>query len=522
MGVAGNLITSPTGEVDWRAAIEAAPVRDVARLTPLDPAPRLSGLLGNIVTLKREDQQPVFSFKLRGAYTRLAQLSAEERARGVLAVSAGNHAQGMALGAARLGLDCVIVMPTTAPRIKIDGVRALGATAVLSGDSFDEAQGEARRIAERDGRAVVPPFDNPAVIAGQGSVALEMLTQVPAEEWPEVVFIPVGGGGLCAGMAAYLKSVAPDIRVVAVEPADAACFAAARAAGRPVDLDHVGLFVDGCAVRRVGMHTFEVMEPRVDEIITVETDAVCAAIRATFEDTRTIAEPAGALAIAGMMAWVRRTGARGRRLAAILSGSNMNFDRIPYIVERAEIGTEAEALFGVEIPEQKGAFLAFARAVGCRPVTEFNYRHRDDARAQVFVGIALSRGVVERQEIIETLQAAGDDVVDLTHNEVARLHVRHMVGGGAQDAAGGIARERLFRFEFPERPGALLYFLETLGGRWDITLFHYRNRGAAYGRVLVGFAIDEGQDDVLEADLSSIGYWYAEETGNPALTRFLG
>ncbi|MEM6971903.1 MAG: threonine ammonia-lyase, biosynthetic [Pseudomonadota bacterium] len=505
-------------DTDWRRAIEAAPVRDVARLSALDHAPVMSARLGNHVTFKREDQQPVFSFKLRGAYTRLAALSAEERARGVLAVSAGNHAQGMAMGAAALGLDCVIVMPVTAPRIKVDGVRAHGARAVLHGDSFDDAQGLARKMAEDEGRTIVPPFDDPLVIAGQGTVAMEMLSQVPRAEWPDVVFIPVGGGGLCAGMAAYIKAVAPHITVVAVEPEDAACFHAARQAGHPVDLDHVGLFVDGCAVRRVGANTFDVMNPLVDEVMTVDTDAVCAAIRAVFEDTRTVAEPAGALAIAGMMAWVARTGTKGKRLSAVLSGSNTNFDRIPYMVERAEAGTEAEALFGVEIPEQKGAFLSLIRLIGRRPVSEFNYRHRQSARAQVFVGIALSGGETERAQLAETLREAGDAVVDLTHNEVARLHVRHMVGGSST----GIARERLFRFEFPERPGALLYFLERLGERWNITMFHYRNRGAAYGRVLCGFSVNEDEDAELRADLAAVGYWYAEETANPALERFLG
>ncbi|MEO1775174.1 MAG: threonine ammonia-lyase, biosynthetic [Pseudomonadota bacterium] len=498
----------------WRAAIEAAPVYDIANRSPLSPVPRLSAALGNQVMLKREDLQPVFSFKLRGAYNRLSQLSVQERRRGVLAVSAGNHAQGMALAAQHLGLDAVIVMPTTAPGIKVDNVRALGAEAVLHGDGFDDALEKGRELMA-EGRVMVPPFDDPDIVVGQGTVARELLEQHPGR--PDVVFIPVGGGGLCAGMAAYLKAVDPTIRVVAVEPDDAACFAAARAAGAPVDLAQVGLFVDGCAVKRVGSTTFALMDRHVDEVVTVSSDAVCAAIRDIFQDLRVIAEPAGALAIAGMRAWVERTGTVGEDLVAVLSGANMNFDRLPYIAERAEIGMAAEALFGVTIPEEKGSFLAFCRAVGRRAVTEFNYRHRDARQAEVFVGVALSRGRAEEVEIAADLRTSGYAVTDLTASEVARLHVRYMVGG----AATGIARERIFRFEFPERPGALLYFLETLGGRWDITLFHYRNRGAAYGRVLAGFAVAEGDDAAFLTDLTSIGYWFTEETGNPALAQFL-
>ncbi|MEM6488232.1 MAG: threonine ammonia-lyase, biosynthetic [Pseudomonadota bacterium] len=506
---------------EWRAAIEAAPVADVARRSAYEPAPRLSARLGNRVWLKREDQQPVFSFKLRGAYTRLSALDAAARARGVLAVSAGNHAQGLALGAAALGIDAVIVMPVTAPAIKVEGVRAHGARVVLAGDGYDGAAAEGARLCAEQGRVMVPPFDHPDIVAGQGTVAMELLAD--AAETPEVVFVPLGGGGLCAGMASYIKAVDPAIRVVAVEPEDAACFAAARAAGQPVTLDRVGLFVDGCAVGRVGAVTFEAMRHTVDEVVTVGSDAVCAAIRAVFEECRIVAEPAGALAIAGMEAWIERTGTRGRRLAAVLSGANTNFDRIPYFAERAEIGTEAEALFGVTIPERPGSFLAFARLLGRRPVTEFNYRRRDPGAAEVFVGVALSGGhgpeaTAERTALAAAFAAAGHRADDLTHSELARLHVRHMVGG----APSGLARERFFRFEFPERPGALIAFLAGLGGRWDITLFHYRNRGAAYGRVLAGFAIEAGQDAALDADLDSVGYRRTEVSGDPALARFLG
>ncbi|MEL6317637.1 MAG: threonine ammonia-lyase, biosynthetic, partial [Pseudomonadota bacterium] len=427
----------------------------------------------------------------------------------------GNHAQGVALGARHLGLDAVIVMPVTTPAIKIAAVESLGARIELFGDGYSDAARRGAEIAEAEGRVMVHPFDDPATIAGQGTVALELMAQHRGRL--DAIFVPVGGGGLCAGVAAYLKALDPSIRVVAVEPEDAACFAAALEAGRPTPLDEVGLFVDGCAVRQVGDVTFEVMKDRVDEVVTVGVDRICAAIRDVFEETRTVVEPAGALALAGMKAWIRRTGARDQVLVTILSGANMNFDRLGHITERAEIGQNAEALLGVTIPEAPGSFLAFCRAIGKRAVTEFNYRHRDDARAQIFVGVQLKGGETERVEILEGLRAAGYPVQDYTENEVARLHVRHMVGGG-----GGSGAERLYRFEFPERPGALLDFLETLGTRWDISLFHYRNRAAAYGRVLAGFAVAPGQEDALLADIRKLGFWFREETENAALRQFLG
>lgn len=503
-------------DTTWLRSILTAPVYDIARRTPLDAAPVLSRRLANNIWLKREDLQPVFSFKLRGAYNRMRQLDAEARARGVVAVSAGNHAQGIAFSARELGIDAVIVMPVTTPRIKIAAVEAFGARIELNGDSYSEAAAHGEGIAKRERRTLVHPFDDAAVIAGQGTVAMEILAQHRGRI--DAVFVPVGGGGLCAGMAAYLKALDPAIRIVAVEPDDAACLDAALKAGRPVPLAHVGLFVDGCAVKQIGDLTFQVLRDRVDELVTVDVDQVCAAIRDVFEDTRSIVEPAGALALAGMKKWIATNGAHGRELVAILSGANMNFDRLGHVTERAEIGEQHEALFGVTIPEKAGSFLEFCRTIGRRPVSEFNYRYRESGTAQVFVGIQLAGGVAERRAIRDMLNSAGYAVADYTQNEVARLHVRHMVGG----AAPGGARERLFRFEFPERPGALLHFLETLGTRWNITLFHYRNRGAAYGRVLAGFNVGVGQDAAFLADLARLGFWYSDETENRALHQFLG
>ena len=508
----------PAGEgskAEWLRAILTAPVYDVCKRTPLDAAPRLSQRLGASVWLKREDLQPVFSFKLRGAYNRLARLSAAERAQGVLAVSAGNHAQGVALGARRLGLDAVIVMPATTPRIKIAAVEALGARIVLHDDSYDEAAAHGLALARAEGRTLVHPYDDDAVIAGQGTVAMELLAQQPAPL--DAVFVPVGGGGLCAGMAVYLKALDPRIRVIAVEPDDAACLAAALRAQRPVRLEQIGLFVDGCAVRQIGERPFALLRDCVDEVVTVDADQVCAAIRDVFEDTRSVVEPAGALAVAGLKHWTRGNDASGMHLAAVLSGANMNFDRLGHVAERAAIGEEHEALFGVTIPERPGSFLAFCRAIGRRAVTEFNYRWQGGAAAQVYVGVQLKSGNAERVAIRQALELAGYACADYTENEVARQHVRHLVGG----LAPGLRRERRFRFEFPERPGALLQFLETLGARWNITLFHYRNHGAAYGRVLAGFEVDAGDDDAFATDLARLGFWHCEETANPALRQFL-
>ncbi|PKM07796.1 MAG: threonine ammonia-lyase, biosynthetic [Gammaproteobacteria bacterium HGW-Gammaproteobacteria-7] len=497
----------------WLRAILTAPVYDLVEQTPLTAARGLSARLGAEVLLKREDLQPVHSFKLRGAYNRLLQLTEAERERGILAVSAGNHAQGVAMAARRLGIDALIVMPATTPAIKSRAVEALGARILLHGDSYDDAAQHGFEIARREGRRIIHPFDDRAVIAGQGTVAMELLAQHGGRL--DAVFIPVGGGGLCAGMAAYIKALRPQIRVVAVEPDDAACLAAALRAGRPVPLDEVGLFVDGCAVRQIGEATFRVLKDRVDEVVTVDADQVCAAIRDVFEDTRALAEPAGALAIAGMKRWAEDNDARGATLVAILSGANIGFERLSYVAERAEIGDRHEALFGVTIPERPGSFLAFARLLGRRAITEFNYRYRDDRQAQVYVGVRLKQAA-ERSVLLDTLRQSGFEATDYTENETARQHVRHLIGGDCPE------RERLLRFEFPERPGALLHFLETLGGRYNISLFHYRSHGAAYGRVLAGFEVPQSADAAFAADLAKLGYWYQEETGNPALRQFLG
>lgn len=497
----------------WLRAILTAPVYDVAQRTPLDPAHLLSKRLGENVLLKREDEQPVFSFKLRGAYTRLARLTAAERKRGVLAVSAGNHAQGVALGARHLGLDAVIVMPATTPRIKSSVVEALGARAILHGDSYDDAAVYGMALAKAEGRVLIHPYDDADVIAGQGTVAMELMADHHGAL--DAVFIPVGGGGLAAGMATYIKALDPSIRLIAVEPDDAACLKAALEAGHPVRLDHVGIFVDGCAVREIGALPFELLRERVDEVITVDADQVCAAIRDVFEDTRSIVEPAGALAVAGMKRWCAENPGTGRTLAAVLSGANMNFDRLSHVAERAAIGEQSEALFGVTIPERPGAYLDLIRTIGHRAITEFNYRYHADAQAQIYLGVQLKGGLAERLALQETLRDAGYPLSDYTENEVARLHVRHLVGGHAP-----LLRERMFRFEFPERPGALLHFLETLGSHWNISLFHYRNHGAANGRVLCGFEVDASNDEQFAADLQRLGYCYHEETGNPALLQF--
>ena len=491
-----------------------ARVYDVAHETPLEHAPRLSARLQNDVWIKREDLQPVFSFKLRGAYNKMAQLSAAQKARGVIAASAGNHAQGVALAAKRLGIRACIVMPNTTPAIKHEAVRELGAEIVSIGDSYDEALEHARKLEAEHGLCFVHAYDDPEVIAGQGTIAMEILRQHSGEI--HAIFVPVGGGGLIAGIAAYVKHLTPDIRVIGVEPDDAACLHAALAAGEPVTLPQVGLFADGVAVRRIGEEPFEVARTCVDEVITVDADAICAAIKDVFDDTRSIAEPAGALAVAGLKVYVEREGCRDRTLVAIDSGANMNFDRLRHVAERAEFGEQREALFAVEIPERPGAFRDFCQVLGKLPVTEFNYRYGHEDRAQIFVGVGLSQGARQRSEILLRLQAASLPVIDMTHNEMAKLHVRFMVGGRAS-----APDERLFRFEFPERPGALLQFLSAMGGRWNISLFHYRNHGAAFGRVLAGMQVPASDAADFQRFLTGLGYPYSEESDNPAYRAFL-
>ena len=490
-------------------------VYEVARETPLDRAPRLSARLGNEVLLKREDLQPTFSFKIRGAYNRIARLSEVERARGVVAASAGNHAQGVALSAKRLGIRAVIVMPRTTPEIKVDAVRNLGAEVVLVGDHYADAQHHAETLAAESGAVFIHPFDDPLVIAGQGTVAVEMLRQCAHDL--TAIFVPVGGGGLIAGISAYVKALMPETRVVGVEPVDADAMARSLAVGERVRLPHVGMFADGVAVQQVGRHTFPIAQHSVDDVVRVDNDEICAAIKDIFDDTRTIMEPAGALALAGLKSDVARSGIRGGRFAAVLSGANMNFDRLRFVAERAELGEGREALLGVTIPERAGAFGQFCRALGDVVITEFNYRLSGRSAAQIFVGIQIASRD-GRERLVAQLGALGYEASDLTDNEMAKLHVRHMVGGHAPD----VRNERLCRFEFPERPGALGQFLEKLGGRWNISLFHYRNHGADFGRVLAAFEVPDGDRARFEAFLVGLGYDFQFDDANEAYRQFLG
>ena len=489
-------------------------VYDVAHETPLEPAVRLSRRLGNEVLLKREDLQPIFSYKLRGAYNRVAHLTEAERGRGVIAASAGNHAQGVAFAARHLGLRALIVMPQTTPEIKVDAVRDMGADVVLFGDSYADAKARCDELVATTGMTFVHPFDDPLVIAGQGTVGQEILRHKLGDV--AAIFVPVGGGGLISGVASYVKAVRPDVRIIGVEPFEADAMYQSLAAGRRVTLDRVGIFADGVAVREVGEITFPIVRETVDEIVRVSNDAICAAIKDIFDDTRSVMEPAGALAVAGIRAWVERTGTTGKRLVAVLSGANMNFDRLRFVAERAEVGEAREALFGVTIPERPGAFREFCATIGRRVVTEFNYRLNGRDRAHIFVGIA-TKSREDAAGLAATLTNRGYETVELTDNEVAKLHVRHMVGGPSPD----VHHEQLCRFEFPERPGALVAFLETLGGRWNISLFHYRNHGADFGRVLAGFEVPPEDMDGFEAFLHALGYQYQREGANDAYRLFL-
>mgnify|MGYP001812696794 FL=1 len=500
---------------DYRERVENARVYDVADETPLEYAKNLSARLSNHIWLKREDLQAVFSFKLRGAYNKIASLSDSELGEGVICASAGNHAQGVALAAHRRGVRAVIVMPVTTPTIKIDAVRSLGGEVVLHGDAYDDAYAHARNLAANEGLAFIHPFDDPIVIAGQGTIGAEILRQ--SEERIDAIFVPIGGGGLIAGIASYVKAVQPDIRIIGVEPEDSAAMKESLEAGEPVTLDHVGIFADGVAVRRVGDETFRLCRKFVDEIITVDTDHICAAIQDIFEDTRSIVEPAGGLAVAGAKQYIADNELEGANLVTILCGANVNFDRLRHIAERAAIGEEKEMLLAVEIPEEPGSFRRFCESLGRRGVTEFNYRFSDSANAHIFVGVELRHGISERDELVTKLGDAGYRVRDLSDNEMAKLHVRHMVGGRSLK----IENERLFRFEFPERPGALLDFLNAIGTDWNISLFHYRNHGSDYGRVLAGIDVPEGETDELEAHLAALGYPHWEETDNPAYQIFL-
>ena len=490
-------------------------VYDVARETPLDAAPRLSARLGNEVLFKREDLQPIFSFKLRGAYNRIAHLTDKERARGIIAASAGNHAQGVAFSARQLSLRAVIVMPQTTPQIKVDAVGAMGAEVVLAGDSYADAKAHCDAIVAETGMTFIHPFDDPLVIAGQGTIGAEILRH--SQDRLSAVFVPVGGGGLIAGIAGYIKALRPDVQIIGVEPFEADAMYRSIAVGRRVQLDHVGIFADGVAVREVGERTFPIVQQTVDEIVRVTNDEICAAIKDVFDDARAVMEPAGALAIAGLKSWVERQGARNQSLVAVLSGANINFDRLRFVAERAEVGEAREALLAVTIPERPGAFREFCSTIGRRTVTEFNYRLSGRQQAHIFVGFA-TRSRQDGAALASQLKAAGYETVDLTDNEMAKLHVRHMVGGHAPE----VRHERLCRFEFPERPGALAQFLEKLGGRWNISLFHYRNHGSDFGRVLAGFEVEDGDLAAFRAFLDDLGYPYTPEHENTAYQFFLG
>jgi threonine dehydratase len=495
--------------------IERARVYDVAIESPLDRAPRLSARLGHDVLLKREDLQAVFSFKVRGAYNKIAQTPESTLANGVICSSAGNHAQGVALAARKRGLRAVIVMPKTTPSIKVDAVVALGGEAVLHGMTYDDCAAHARELEAQQGLCFVHPFNDPDGIAGQATVAAELERQWP--KLPDAVFVPVGGGGLIGGIGLYLKHRYPGIRVVGVQPVESASMYESLRAGELVTLDRVGTFADGVAVKRVGEETFRIAREVVDEIILVSTDEICAAIKDIFEDVRVVVEPSGALAVAGMKRYAARGLPARSTFIAVNSGANMNFGRVRHVTERAEIGEHREALLAVEIPERRGAFLQFCEALGSRNITEFNYRYAPGATAHIFVGVSLQRGRTEAAELVAGLSERGYAVLDLSDNELAKLHIRHLVGGQVP----GLKDERLYRFEFPERPGALLAFLEAIGALWNISLFHYRNHGSDYGRVLAGVQVPEAERDQLAQHLKKLGYNNFDETENPAYRLFL-
>jgi len=490
-------------------------VYDVARETPLDVAPRLSQRLANQVLFKREDLQPVFSFKLRGAYNKIAHLTEDERTRGIITASAGNHSQGVAFSAKALGLKATIVMPTTTPAIKVDAVRAMGAEVVLVGDNYSDAKVRSDAIVAERGLTFIHPFDDPLVMAGQGTIGAEILNH--SQSQPFAVFVPVGGGGLIAGIAGYIRELRPEVKVIGVEPFEADAMYQSLAAGRRVRLDHVGIFAEGVAVREVGELTFPIVADTVDEIVRVTNDEICAAIKDVFDDTRSVMEPAGALSVAGVKSWVSREEVRDQSLVAVLSGANINFDRLRFIAERAEVGEAREALLAVTIPECPGAFREFCAAIGHRVVTEFNYRLSGRTQARIFVGI-VTESRQDGEALAALLSVSGYETVDLTDNEMAKVHVRHMVGGRAPD----VRDERLYRFEFPERPGALTGFLDKLGDRWNISLFHYRNHGADFGRVLTGFEVAEADLTSFRVFLDGLGYPYTPEEDNSAYAFFLG
>ena len=492
-----------------------ARVYDVAIETPLEVAPNLSARTGNTILLKREDMQPVFSFKLRGAYNKMAHLTPEQLKRGVIAASAGNHAQGVALSAQKLGCRAVIVMPTTTPQIKIDAVAGRGAKVLLFGDSYSDAYQHALELEQQNGMTFVHPYDDPDVIAGQGTIGMEILRQ--HTQPIHAIFCAIGGGGLVSGVAAYVKALRPEIKIIGVQPVDSDAMSRSIKAGKRVTLDHVGLFADGVAVKQVGSETFRLCRKLVDEIILVDTDATCAALKDVFEDTRSILEPAGALAIAGAKAYAEREQIKGETLVAIACGANMNFDRLRFVAERAEIGEKRESILAVTIPETPGSFRKFCSLLGKRNITEFNYRFADPKAARVFVGIQV-HNQLETSKLVEKLQQHKLPTIDLSDNEMAKLHLRHLVGGHAPK----VEDEILFRFEFPDRPGALMQFLNKMNHSWNISLFHYRNHGADYGRVLIGMQVPHHDKQAFTEFLDTLGYHYCDESDNPAYKLFLG
>jgi threonine dehydratase len=495
--------------------ILTARVYDVARETPLDYAPILSRRTGNRVWLKREDEQPVFSFKCRGAYNKMAGLSAAVLKKGVVAASAGNHAQGVALAGFRLSAPTTIVMPRTTPQIKVDAVRSFGGKVVLHGDNYDAAYAHAREIATRRKLTFVHPYDDPEVIAGQGTIGMEIIKQHAGAL--DAVFVPVGGGGLIAGIAVYIKQLRPEVKIIGVEPEDADAMERSLKAGKRVLLEHVGIFADGVAVRQVGEETFRLCKQFVDEMVIVSNDEICAAIKEIFEDRRSILEPAGALAYAGLKRYAEEKKLTDRDFIAIASGANVNFDRLRHVAERAEIGERREAIFAVTIPERPGALKQFCTILGDHNITEFNYRFADPKNAHIFVGVQVPPDTVDARQLMGALRKHGYATLDMTDNEMAKLHIRHLVGGRAPNAVNEI----LYRFEFPERPGALMNFLDKMGGSWNISLFHYRSHGADFGRVLVGMQVPPQDKKKFQKFLDSVGYEYAEETGNPAYKLFL-
>ena len=505
---------SDTMAIDYLKRILNARVYDVAQESPLEPAPNLSARLGNHVLIKREDIQSVFSFKLRGAYNKMVNLGPAELARGVITASAGNHAQGVALAAKRLGCRAVIVMPLTTPQLKIEAVKARGAVAVLHGDSYSDAYQHALTLQAAEGLTFVHPFDDPDVIAGQGTIGMEILRQ---HQGPiEAIFVAIGGGGLIAGIATYVKQVRPDIRIIGVQTFDSNAMALSLAAGKPVELAEVGLFSDGTAVKRVGDETFRLCQRFVDDIVLVDTDQICAAIKDVFEDSRAILEPAGALAIAGMKAWSAQAGVKDKTLIAIACGANMNFDRLRFVSERAEVGEQREAVFAVTIPEERGSFRRFCELVGPRNVTEFNYRIADSTVAHVFVGMQIT-SLAEAASVAKVFEQAGFPTLDLTGDELAKSHIRHLVGGRSQLARD----EAVYRFEFPERPGALMKFLASMSPNWNISLFHYRNHGADQGQILVGIQVPAAERRSFDRFLTTLGYRYWDESRHPAYRLFL-